>query len=233
MSRTASRGFGGDRQHVRLPGSRGLPEAAAEGVRRPGPLAAQDAGLQRADRGARPAGGRRRSTSTISRRRLGGVERDGRVHERGLAGRGLAVLPQRALSEPGGLSLRHRRGDAARIRGDRQRGLRAADRLPRPRRWAGTSSMPTSTCANSARPPRMHIEALNHALANIPAEQLRMHLCWGNYEGPHHCDVPLADIIDIVFTARPERHLVRGRQSAPRARVDAVRDGEAARTARC
>ncbi|HZP78598.1 MAG TPA: cobalamin-independent methionine synthase II family protein [Pseudolabrys sp.] len=49
----------------------------------------------------------------------------------------------------------------------------------------------------------MHVEALNHALANIPAEQLRMHLCWGNYEGPHHCDVPLADIIDIVFLARP------------------------------
>jgi 5-methyltetrahydropteroyltriglutamate--homocysteine methyltransferase len=49
----------------------------------------------------------------------------------------------------------------------------------------------------------MHVEALNHALANIPPEQLRMHVCWGNYEGPHHCDVPLADIIDIVFTARP------------------------------
>jgi 5-methyltetrahydropteroyltriglutamate--homocysteine methyltransferase len=49
----------------------------------------------------------------------------------------------------------------------------------------------------------LHVEALNHALAGIPPEQLRMHLCWGNYEGPHHCDVPLADIIDIVFTARP------------------------------
>ena len=45
----------------------------------------------------------------------------------------------------------------------------------------------------------MHVEALNHAIANIPPEQLRMHLCWGNYEGPHHCDVPLADVIDIVF----------------------------------
>jgi 5-methyltetrahydropteroyltriglutamate--homocysteine methyltransferase len=50
---------------------------------------------------------------------------------------------------------------------------------------------------------QLHIEALNHAVANIPAEQLRMHLCWGNYEGPHHRDVPLADIIDIVFTAKP------------------------------
>jgi 5-methyltetrahydropteroyltriglutamate--homocysteine methyltransferase len=49
----------------------------------------------------------------------------------------------------------------------------------------------------------MHIAALNHALAAIPPEQVRMHLCWGNYEGPHHYDVPLADIIDIVFTARP------------------------------
>ena len=49
----------------------------------------------------------------------------------------------------------------------------------------------------------MHIEALNQAVANIPPEQLRMHVCWGNYEGPHHCDVPLADIIDLVFTARP------------------------------
>jgi 5-methyltetrahydropteroyltriglutamate--homocysteine methyltransferase len=51
---------------------------------------------------------------------------------------------------------------------------------------------------------RLHIEALNHALRNIPAERLRMHLCWGNYEGPHHCDVPLADIVDVVFLAKPQ-----------------------------
>src|SRR5471030_2958783 len=50
---------------------------------------------------------------------------------------------------------------------------------------------------------QLHVEALNHALANIPPEQLRIHVCWGNYEGPHHRDVPLADIIDIVFMARP------------------------------
>jgi len=50
---------------------------------------------------------------------------------------------------------------------------------------------------------QLHIEALNHAVANIPTEQLRMHLCWGNYEGPHHYDVPLADVIDIVFKAKP------------------------------
>jgi 5-methyltetrahydropteroyltriglutamate--homocysteine methyltransferase len=49
----------------------------------------------------------------------------------------------------------------------------------------------------------MHVEALNQALAGIAPENLRMHLCWGNYEGPHHRDVPLADIIDIVLRARP------------------------------
>jgi len=49
----------------------------------------------------------------------------------------------------------------------------------------------------------LHVEALNHALRNIAPDRLRMHLCWGNYEGPHHCDVPLADVIDIVFRAKP------------------------------
>jgi 5-methyltetrahydropteroyltriglutamate--homocysteine methyltransferase len=50
---------------------------------------------------------------------------------------------------------------------------------------------------------QLHVEALNYAVANIPHDHLRMHLCWGNYEGPHHRDVPLADIIDIVLTAKP------------------------------
>jgi len=57
---------------------------------------------------------------------------------------------------------------------------------------------------------RMHIEALNHAVRNIPAEQLRMHLCWGNYPGPHHHDVPIQDIIDIVWTAKPQTVLFEG-----------------------
>jgi 5-methyltetrahydropteroyltriglutamate--homocysteine methyltransferase len=48
----------------------------------------------------------------------------------------------------------------------------------------------------------MHIDALNHALANVPPERSRIHLCWGNYEGPHHHDVALRDIIDIIFKTR-------------------------------
>jgi 5-methyltetrahydropteroyltriglutamate--homocysteine methyltransferase len=51
---------------------------------------------------------------------------------------------------------------------------------------------------------RLHLAALDHAVANIPPEQLRLHLCWGNYEGPHHHDVPLADILDLVLAARPQ-----------------------------
>ena len=49
----------------------------------------------------------------------------------------------------------------------------------------------------------MRIEALNHAVANIPSDRMRLHLCWGNYEGPHHLDVPLKVIIGEVFKARP------------------------------
>jgi 5-methyltetrahydropteroyltriglutamate--homocysteine methyltransferase len=51
---------------------------------------------------------------------------------------------------------------------------------------------------------RLHVEALNHAVSRIPADRMRLHLCWGNYEGPHHCDVPIEAIIDVVFLARPD-----------------------------
>jgi 5-methyltetrahydropteroyltriglutamate--homocysteine methyltransferase len=50
---------------------------------------------------------------------------------------------------------------------------------------------------------QIHLDALNHALRDIPPEAMRMHLCWGNYEGPHHLDTPLRNIIERVFAARP------------------------------
>mgnify|MGYP001166290654 FL=1 len=46
-----------------------------------------------------------------------------------------------------------------------------------------------------------NVEALNHSIQNIPAEQVRLHLCWGNYEGPHHRDIPLRDILPTVLKA--------------------------------
>lgn len=52
---------------------------------------------------------------------------------------------------------------------------------------------------------RLHVEAINRALLGIPKERVRLHLCWGNYEGPHHCDVALNDIIETVFEAHADQ----------------------------
>lgn len=48
-----------------------------------------------------------------------------------------------------------------------------------------------------------NVEALNHATRNIPPERMRMHVCWGNYEGPHDCDIDLAKVIGPILKARP------------------------------
>ena len=48
------------------------------------------------------------------------------------------------------------------------------------------------------------VEALNFALSDVPAESVRMHLCWGNYEGPHHCDIPLETLIGVILKAKPQ-----------------------------
>jgi 5-methyltetrahydropteroyltriglutamate--homocysteine methyltransferase len=49
-----------------------------------------------------------------------------------------------------------------------------------------------------------HIEVLNHALRNVPADRVRMHVCWGNYEGPHHHDIPLERLLPVVIKAKPQ-----------------------------
>jgi 5-methyltetrahydropteroyltriglutamate--homocysteine methyltransferase len=49
-----------------------------------------------------------------------------------------------------------------------------------------------------------HIEILNHALRNVPADRVRMHVCWGNYEGPHHHDIPMERLLPIVLKAKPQ-----------------------------
>lgn len=48
----------------------------------------------------------------------------------------------------------------------------------------------------------MHIAAMNHAIRNIPRNRVRLHVCWGNYDGPHNHDVPLADILPILYQAK-------------------------------
>jgi len=54
----------------------------------------------------------------------------------------------------------------------------------------------------------IHIEVLNHALRNISPERVRMHVCWGNYEGPHHHDIPLAQLLPVVLQARVQGLLI-------------------------
>jgi 5-methyltetrahydropteroyltriglutamate--homocysteine methyltransferase len=49
-----------------------------------------------------------------------------------------------------------------------------------------------------------HVEVLNHALRNIPGSRVRMHCCWGNYEGPHHHDVPMQDLLPVLLKAKPQ-----------------------------
>ena len=49
----------------------------------------------------------------------------------------------------------------------------------------------------------MHVAALNYAVADLPPDRMRMHICWGSTLGPHHTDVPIRDVIDIVLKARP------------------------------
>lgn len=48
-----------------------------------------------------------------------------------------------------------------------------------------------------------HVDVLNHALRNVPADRVRMHVCWGNYEGPHHCDVEMGVILPTLMRAKP------------------------------
>ncbi len=50
----------------------------------------------------------------------------------------------------------------------------------------------------------LHVEALNHAVENIPADMMRLHICWGNYEGPHTCDAPMSQVLPIVLKAKPQ-----------------------------
>ncbi|MYF88856.1 MAG: epoxyalkane--coenzyme M transferase, partial [Boseongicola sp. SB0676_bin_33] len=53
----------------------------------------------------------------------------------------------------------------------------------------------------------MHVEALNGALRDIPEDRIRVHICWGNYEGPHVCDIPMASMFDTLMSARA-RHVL-------------------------
>jgi 5-methyltetrahydropteroyltriglutamate--homocysteine methyltransferase len=67
---------------------------------------------------------------------------------------------------------------------------------------------------------RLHLEVLNQALEGLPPERLRMHVCWGNYEGPHHHDVPFSAIAEAVVAARPQGLLVEAASGIPCAHIE-------------
>ena len=50
----------------------------------------------------------------------------------------------------------------------------------------------------------LHVEALNHSLRNVPADRVRLHICWGNYEGPHHKDAPMNLVLPVALRAKPQ-----------------------------
>ena len=62
---------------------------------------------------------------------------------------------------------------------------------------------PEQTTEEFRKTVALRLEALDHATRDIPADRMRLHMCWGNYEGPHLLDVPLATIADLVLAARP------------------------------
>ena len=75
----------------------------------------------------------------------------------------------------------------------------------------------------------VNIAALNHAVRDLPPERMRMHVCWGSTVAPHHTDVELKDIVDIILTAPAAGGVVSRRQSAPRARMENLARHQAAR----
>jgi len=49
-----------------------------------------------------------------------------------------------------------------------------------------------------------HVEALNHALENVPEDKVRIHICWGNYEGPHCCDIPMDTVFSTLMSTKAQ-----------------------------
>lgn len=56
----------------------------------------------------------------------------------------------------------------------------------------------------------LQVEALNHALSNVPADRVRLHICWGNYEGPHTRDIPLYKVLPVLYRVKPMGLLIEG-----------------------
>jgi 5-methyltetrahydropteroyltriglutamate--homocysteine methyltransferase len=70
--------------------------------------------------------------------------------------------------------------------------------------------VPPASFADYRKWVAMHVEALNHALEGIPEENVRYHVCWGSWPGPHTTDVPLKDIVDLILQVRAGAYVIEG-----------------------
>jgi 5-methyltetrahydropteroyltriglutamate--homocysteine methyltransferase len=72
---------------------------------------------------------------------------------------------------------------------------------------------------------RFHVEMLNHALEGLPPEQMRVHLCWSNYPGPHPHDGPPEDHVEVVIQVRPNGHAKEGAKTRPQPQCGIAMEG--------
>ena len=72
----------------------------------------------------------------------------------------------------------------------------------------GWNCLPKISVGDYRKYASIRVEALNHALRDIPKEKVRLHVCWGSFHGPHHDDIPLKDIADIIFSVRASSYSI-------------------------
>ena len=117
------------------------------------------------------------------------------VHERGLAGRADQIRPRPLLPQRRRLCRSARRCAAAGIRGDPPGRVHPADRRARPR-LGPAQPVPAPVRRGVPEDRRTQHRRGQPRHRNIPPEAMRLHICWGNYEGPHTHDIPLATVFD-------------------------------------
>jgi len=207
-SRTACGGSGA-RASPAVPGPRGFPRDGAPGIRGPGARGGRRPAPEAiAVQDARSGAHRVANLRTAARSHApGGVPH-------GSLSRGHPLFFHNgALPEPRGIPLPSPGHEARSTRDGGARGTVSRSIAGSPR-WAATSSLPDLSLEEFRKMARLHVEALDHALAGVPPDQARMHLCWATTRA-RSLRRPSGDILDIVFGRPRGRRVLRGRQPPP------------------
>ena len=195
-------GFGGTGNTFVYQDLAEFPKLHAARVRRSRPLAPQDAGCNAPDQRARRRGRARRHRQPEGGGRAARRAAARRFMSAASPGVVVAVLPQRLLQDHE--DYLYAIADAMRHEYETVAKAGIVLQIDCPDLGMGRHVQFADLTLEEFRKKRAAARrgAQPRARATSRPEQLRMHLCWGNYEGPHHCDVPLADIIDVVFLAQ-------------------------------